>query len=55
MIPDFGKHAFYIWSSYGIGLSLLLMLLWASWRKCRQLQQSIRRQSMAKRIEENFS
>jgi heme exporter protein CcmD len=33
---DFGKHALFIWTSYGVALSFLLLLTVLSWRTMRR-------------------
>jgi heme exporter protein CcmD len=33
---DFGKHTLFIWASYGVAVSFLLLLAVISWRTMRQ-------------------
>lgn len=32
---DFGKHTLFIWASYGVAISFLLLLTLLSWRTMR--------------------
>lgn len=38
MIPDLGKYAEYVLSSYAVSLALMAVLVWASWRRSRRVK-----------------
>lgn len=42
MIPDLGKYAASVLSAYGVSLSLLAVLVYASWWRGRKLRDELR-------------
>lgn len=38
MIPDLGKYAGYVLSSYAVSLLLIGVLVWLSWRRSRRIK-----------------
>lgn len=41
MIPDLGKYAVSVLSAYGVSLTLLVVLVLASWRRGRKLRDEL--------------
>jgi heme exporter protein CcmD len=38
---DFGKHAVFIWGSYGIAIGALFLIALASYRRMRALEKAV--------------
>jgi heme exporter protein CcmD len=38
---EFGKHALFIWASYGVAMGGLLLLSLASWRTMRKAEAAV--------------
>lgn len=41
MMPDLGKYAVSVLSAYGATISIIVLLIWASWRRGRKVQQEL--------------
>lgn len=52
MLPDFGKHAFFVWTSYGLVVtSFVVLAVWSISAKKRAIQKVARKIKLAKRKE----
>ena len=38
MMPELGKYAGYVLSSYAVSLALIAALVWLSWRRSRKVR-----------------
>ncbi len=47
---DFGKHALFIWTSYGVALSFLLLLTGMSWRTMCRYEAKALQQRQERRV-----
>ncbi|MFV0244842.1 MAG: heme exporter protein CcmD [Qingshengfaniella sp.] len=43
MMPDLGKYALVVLASYGVSLTLIVALVWASWRRGVRLRRDLSR------------
>jgi len=43
-------YAFYVWSSYAIGIAALLLNAWWAWRNLRQAREEARRRLAARGV-----
>ena len=51
MIPDLGKYAVYVLSSYAVSLALIAILVWLSVRRARKMRAQL--DAVEQRIKRN--
>jgi len=42
MMPELGKYAVSVLSAYGVTLGIIVLLIWASWRRGRKVRAELR-------------